>query len=478
MVNLFRHNVPAATLLQLLIEAGLFFCAVFIAVKLHRHAAMLTESAVLAPAVVFAVLMVCVNGAFGLYRRDQQLDFVNFVARSIVALFVGFVVAYVAFGALPYGRIFQDVLWFTVLYALAGVVLVHEVLLLPLTRAVFPHRILVVGTGPEARAVEQCLADANQPNLRVMGFYALEQSAAAAAVASHRIVSRGWAIDETAWKLGVHEVVVAVREQRGGVLPLEQLLNCRVSGVRVTDLGSFFERVRGEVPIESLKASWLIYGDGFRQGLLRGLAKRMLDLVTALILLVLAAPIMFLTALAIVRESGFPFIYRQERVGARGEKFMLLKFRSMVPDAESNGEAQWAAVGDARVTRVGRFLRRCAHRRAAAAAERAERRDELRRPAAGAPLLRRGVDPEDPVLRGAPQRQAGDHRLGAGPVLLRRIGRGRGQEAAVRSLLRQEPHVRPRPADPARDGAGCPLRGGRAVTAPPREAAHPSPRAA
>ncbi len=177
MVNLFRHNIPAATLLQLLIEAGLFFCAVFIAVKLHRHAATLTESAILAPAVVFAVLMVCVNGAFGLYRRDQQLDFVNFVARSIVALFVGFVVAYVAFGAFPYGSIFQDVLWFTVLYALAGVVLVHEVLLLPLTRAVFPHRILVVGTGPEARAVEQCLADANQPNLRLMGFYALEQSA-------------------------------------------------------------------------------------------------------------------------------------------------------------------------------------------------------------------------------------------------------------------------------------------------------------
>jgi len=358
MVNLFRHNIPAATLLQLLIEAGLFFCAVFIAVKLHRHAATLTEPAVLAPAVVFAVLMVCVNGVFGLYRRDQQLDFVNFVARSIVALFVGFVVAYVVFGALPYGSIFQDVLWFTALYALAGMVLVHEVLLLPLTRAVFPHRILVVGTGAEARAVEQCLADANQPNLKLMGFYALEQSAAAAAVAPHRIVARGWAIDETAWKLGVNEVVVAVREQRGGVLPLEQLLSCRVSGVRVTDIGSFFERVRGEVPIESLKASWLIYGDGFRQGWSRGLVKRTFDLAAALFLLVLAAPIMGLAALAIALESGFPVIYRQERMGARGRRFMLLKFRSMVRDAESNGEAQWAAVGDARVTRVGRVLRR------------------------------------------------------------------------------------------------------------------------
>ena len=103
MVSLFRHNIPAATLLQLLIEAGLFFFAVLIAVKLHRHAATLSEPAVFAPATLFACLMVCVNGAFGLYRRDQRLDFVNFVARSVVALFVGFVVSYVTFGVLPYG---------------------------------------------------------------------------------------------------------------------------------------------------------------------------------------------------------------------------------------------------------------------------------------------------------------------------------------------------------------------------------------
>ncbi len=357
MVNLFRHNIPAATLLQLLIEAGLFFLAVFVAVKLHRHAATLTEPAVLAPAAIFAVLMVCVNGAFGLYRRDRQLDFVNFVARSIVALFVGFVVAYVTFGAFPYGNIFQDALWFTVLYALAGLVIAHEVLLLPLTRAVFPHRILVLGTGADARAVEQCLADANQPNLRLMGFYPLEQPAKPA-VPAFRIVSRGWAIDEAAWRLGVDEVVVAVREQRGGVLPLEQLLSCRVSGIRVTDLAGFYERIRGEVPIDSLKASWLIYGDGFRQSQSRHLVKRTFDLLAALALLALTAPIMLLAGLAIALESGFPLIYRQERVGARGQKFMLLKFRSMVRDAEPDGAAQWASVNDARVTRVGRFLRR------------------------------------------------------------------------------------------------------------------------
>jgi sugar transferase (PEP-CTERM system associated) len=357
MVNLFRHNIPAATLLQLLIEAGLFFFAVFVAVKLNQHVTTLSEPAILAPATIFAILMVCVNGAFGLYRRDRRLDFVNFAARSIVALFVGFVVSYVTFGAFPYGGVLQDALWFTVLYALAGVVIVHQVLLLPLARAAFPHRILVVGTGAEARAVERCLADANQPNLRLMGFYSLDRTGQPA-VPSYRIVSPRWAIDEAAWKLGVDEVVVAVREQRGGVLPLEQLLSCRTSGIRVTDVAGFFERIRGEVPLDSLKASWLIYGDGFRQSPWRSLIKRTFDLVAALFLLVLTAPIMALAGLAIALETGFPVIYRQERVGARGAKFMLLKFRSMIRNAEQNGEAQWAAINDARVTRVGRFLRR------------------------------------------------------------------------------------------------------------------------
>jgi len=363
MVNLFRHHVPAATLVQLFIEAGLFFLAVLIAVKLHRHAATLSEPAVFAPAFLFACLMVCVNGAFGLYRRDQRLDFVSFVARAIVALFVGFVVAYVTFGMLPYGGIFQDALWFTVVYALAGLVIAHQVLLLPLSRAVFPHRILVLGTGPEARAVEQCLVEANQPNLKLMGFYPLAQGVTLApgtkpAVPAHRIISPAWAIDEAAWKLGVNEIVVAVREQRGGVLPLEQLLTCRVSGVRVSDFAGFIERTRGEVPVTALKASWLIYSDGFRQNWSRSAVKRLFDLFVSLMLLTLAAPIMVVAALAIALESGFPIIYRQERVGARGQKFWLLKFRSMVRDAEPNGEAKWASVNDARVTRVGKFLRR------------------------------------------------------------------------------------------------------------------------
>jgi sugar transferase (PEP-CTERM system associated) len=220
-----------------------------------------------------------------------------------------------------------------------------------------PFRVLVLGTGPEAQAVETSLAVANSPGLELAGFYPLEQ-VRARSVAARRIVSNYVSLEETVKRLKIDEIIVAVREQRGGVLPLRALLECRLAGVHVTDLPRFFERVHGRVPIESLKVSWLIYGKGFRQDWLRGVVKRAFDVVVAALLLLIVLPLMAVIACLIALDGGAPIIYRQERVGCRGQKFTLLKFRSMAKDAEKDGQASWANINDSRVTAVGRFMRR------------------------------------------------------------------------------------------------------------------------
>jgi exopolysaccharide biosynthesis polyprenyl glycosylphosphotransferase len=112
------------------------------------------------------------------------------------------------------------------------------------------------------------------------------------------------------------------------------------------------------VHLDSLRASWLIFGDGFRQGLIRTFIKRVFDIVVATILLVISLPVMLVTALLIVMESGFPIFYRQERVGRAGRVFRVTKFRSMRTDAEGDGRPRWAACNDDRITRIGRFIRR------------------------------------------------------------------------------------------------------------------------
>jgi sugar transferase (PEP-CTERM system associated) len=139
---------------------------------------------------------------------------------------------------------------------------------------------------------------------------------------------------------------------------MDQLLECRIGGVPIMDLAYFYERTKAEVPVDSLKASWLVYGDGFVQGRAREFTKRVFDVVSSSLLLLVGAPIMVLTALAIRLDSVGPVLYRQERVGLGGHGFMCIKFRSMRTDAEKDGVARWASKNDSRITRVGAFIRK------------------------------------------------------------------------------------------------------------------------
>lgn len=82
--------------------------------------------------------------------------------------------------------------------------------------------------------------------------------------------------------------------------------------------------------------------------------RREVHAAVAVVALVLLSPLLLLAALAILAESRGPVLFRQERVGKSGRHFTLLKFRTMVADAGSS----WARPGDARITRVGKFLRR------------------------------------------------------------------------------------------------------------------------
>ena len=356
MISFIRQQTTAATLVQLVIELTFFFGVGLLAIHIHEG---LSERVLYAaaPVLAFAMLMVILNGAFGIYRRHERLFSAAYMLRSCLAPAIGVPLAYLLAEALPGGSLFQQSLGAVVVSGFAGVLLLRHAIVVPLVGRILPHRVMVLGTGAEARLVEASLAASAPPGMRLVGFHALEKEQRVL-VSRGRVIARSGPLEETVKRLGVNEIIVAVREQRGGVLPLRSLLECRLNGVQITDLARYFERVHGRVPIESLKVSWLIYGEGYRQGWLRGLVKRSFDIAATTILLLFTLPIMALMALLIAIESKGPAIYRQDRVGRGGEIFTLLKFRSMCLDAEKDGKPSWAAVNDARVTRVGRFMRR------------------------------------------------------------------------------------------------------------------------
>jgi exopolysaccharide biosynthesis polyprenyl glycosylphosphotransferase len=102
----------------------------------------------------------------------------------------------------------------------------------------------------------------------------------------------------------------------------------------------------------------LIFSEGFEKPFWLRIVTRGADLLSAVILLVLAMPIMLAVALAIVLDDGWPVFYSQRRVGRMGKTFTLYKFRSMLRTAEADGAARWAQTTDRRVTRVGAIIRK------------------------------------------------------------------------------------------------------------------------
>jgi sugar transferase (PEP-CTERM system associated) len=355
---LFNHRIPAAVLLQVALEAVLFSFAIVVAVQLSSSDGVESPSIILLLAVMLASVIVLINLGRGLHRRDLSRNATRFATSKTFALVVALPIAYVAIYLVPHGNLLEDARAQSLLVAITGFVLVRGIFVFSSIRAdLLTYRVLIVGAGRDACAVEAALNKAKAAGILVVAFYPLSRSDNTM-VTPERIIPFGTSLADAARKLRINEIVIATREQRGGTLPLRHLVDCRLEGIRVTCLPSFFERFRGEIPIDSLKAGWLIYSDGFRQGWGRSFVKRTFDLIASSLLLLVAAPIMLATAIAILIESGTPVIYRQERVGLRGKSFRLLKFRSMTADAERDGIPRWASSGDSRVTAVGHFIRR------------------------------------------------------------------------------------------------------------------------
>src|SRR5262249_29204323 len=152
-----------------------------------------------------------------------------------------------------------------VFFALGGLLLLRHALVLPLVKAFAEHRVLVLGTGPEARLVEASLASERLMGISLAGFYA-DAKDGPILVPRRRVVAAGRPLVEIAPQLGIHEIILAVRDEHADALPVGALLACQLQGVRVTDLAGFFEQVHGRIPIELVNISWLANGKGYRWG--------------------------------------------------------------------------------------------------------------------------------------------------------------------------------------------------------------------
>jgi sugar transferase (PEP-CTERM system associated) len=297
-----------------------------------------------------------INTANGLYGAPARRHPLASLLRTLLALGLSLALTYAVFAMLPppIGQR-SDVLALTMLAVSAVVLRRAYVTHVTQSSSRARSRTLIFGSGEAARVVGRTLAGAD-PNAEIVGYFA-GPNEKDAAVPDGQLLGQGRSLLQTALELDVDEIVVALTERRAGSMPLRELLDCKLQGIKVYDINSHFEKRLGQIRVDYLNASWLIFGDGFNQAWGRTAVKRVFDLVCASLLALLAAPVMLLAALAIKLDSRGPVLYRQERVGLHGRTFPVVKFRSMRTDAEKDGTPIWATKSDDRVTRVGRFIR-------------------------------------------------------------------------------------------------------------------------
>lgn len=216
-------------------------------------------------------------------------------------------------------------------------------------RAGLAERVVLAGRGPALDVLEEELRRRHDPGVELVGW--LDDPAGAPP--HRRLLGRPAQALEVVRAHGVQRLVVGP----GAALPGEVLLAVRLEDVRVSDAATWYERMTGRLPLESLTDPALPLAPP-AAGLPYVAVRRALDVLLASLGLLLAAPLCLLVAVAIKLESRGPVLYRQERVGRNGRPFTLAKFRSMRQDAEARSGPVWAGAGDPRVTRVGRWLRK------------------------------------------------------------------------------------------------------------------------
>jgi len=359
-IRFFRHYVPLNLLLLVLIEALILGGSLYAGVSarfLDTGTIPDDLQPLLPKALSFTVVMLGLMTASGLYDLEWQGGIRALLQRLGLSFGLGLVAMSVLFYSFPDLLVGRGAFLLSFGMALLGILLSRALFLRWVRTGALRTRALVIGTGSRAAHIEALLAKrGNASNVQVVGY--LPMGGSHHFIDPARILDATDTLPQLVSRLQIGEIILAVRDRRDGGMPVQELLLCKLRGIRILELSSFFERENGHLQLDSMNASWMILAEGFDQGILRDTAKRLFDLLVSAAMLIVCLPVMVLTALLIKLESPGPVLYRQERVGQGCRNFTILKFRSMCVDAEKDGKPRWARQNDSRVTLTGRFIRR------------------------------------------------------------------------------------------------------------------------
>lgn len=361
MIKLFGYFISKSFLLLGLFEILCFVSSIWFAGYYRLHFAYSSEMGGTPDlshlATIYSLVMLASMIALGLYQRGVLERASGFLIRLLLAFVLGGLMMFLIFSlfrslALPLREFL-----IAVLFSFASVLILRSAFVRMTKADSRKRRVLVLGTGINADRIE--LLQTDDPNLGFVVVGYIDLGDTVCLIDNDRQIPKDQHLFDIVERMAVDEIVVALDDRRKG-LPVNELIDCKMKGVEILDLLSFYEKEENAIKIDQLHPSWIFFSSGFYHGLMLVYLKRVVDVLVSLSLLILFSPVMLLIATASLVSSGGrdPVLYRQVRVGQNGRLFTIYKFRSMRVNAESGTGPRWATVNDSRVTRLGGILRK------------------------------------------------------------------------------------------------------------------------
>ena len=362
-IKLFDHHIRLPYFYLGIMEFNIHIIAAYAAVRLWLPDTVINLKDPLDPfysyALIYSAVMLSSTLALGVYTVRYREGFVAAAIRTIVSYCL---LASTALGLLltifPSLNLGDGMLLICVATSFIFCMPARWVFYKVITNENLKRRVLVLGAGRKAKELWDIMEPDNRYSaFRIEGF--LDSKGRNEAVTGLKMIEYHRDLLRCTEKFDIDEIVVALDERRrseGGEFPLDELLDCKLRGVFVTDAAAFCERERGRIEPSLISPSWMVFSTGFKYSQVRDIVKRTFDISICIVLLLITLPLILLTALLVFLDDGRPVFFKQVRVGLDNKEFTLYKFRSMRKDAEKDG-AQWAKANDSRVTRIGNFIR-------------------------------------------------------------------------------------------------------------------------
>ncbi len=366
-VRFFRHNaklsryyVPTEFITLAIIEFLVLILSLYLALEIRFWNSDWYSifGGFMHKALVYAIILQLSLVAFGVYQRQTGRFLNMLVLRIASGLLLGMIPLGVGFYIVPTFFLGRGVLFLAVIISFILISIVRLFFKQVIKESNVWTRILVLGAGEKAAYIRNAANSGELKGLNIVAYVALPGDKESSN--DENTVTLDDPLIYYVENQDIDEIVIAVDDRRSAGFPTKELIDCKMSGVNILEMVTFFERRAGKIRLDMVNPSWLYLSEGFDLGTLRRIGKRIFDILIVLMLLPIALPFAVMVALAIFIESGGrgSVLYSQVRVKQYGVPFKIYKFRSMVTNAEKDGVAQWASKNDSRITRVGKIIRK------------------------------------------------------------------------------------------------------------------------